>query len=60
MFPYVPLYYYIHGVHLDEPPEGYALTEVKHRFSGKRRAPSNPLKATSVQIIFCSQRIDLK
>ena len=59
-FPYVPLYYYIHGVHLDKPSEGYALTEAKHRFSGKRRALSNPLKGISVQIIFCSQRIDLK
>ena len=46
MFPCCLVYYYFHGLQLDKLSE-YALTEVKHRFSGKRRALSNSLKAIS-------------
>ena len=44
MFPYCPVYCYFLGLHLDKLSE-YAQTEVKHRFSGKRGALSNSLKA---------------
>ena len=43
---------YIYGVHLDKLSE-YALTDVKHRLSGKHRALPNSLKDIGVQIIFC-------
>ena len=62
MFPFCPVYYYFHGLHLDKLSE-YALTEVKHRFSRKRWALSNSLKAISVQITFviaAAKEIDLK
>ena len=46
MFPCCPVYYYFHGLQLDKLSE-YALTEVKHRFSGKRRVLSTSLQAIS-------------
>ena len=62
MFPCCPLYGYFLRLHLDKLLE-YALTEVTHRFCGKRRALSNFLKAISFyylnrkcHICTCSQR----
>lgn len=49
MFPCCPVYFYFLGLHLDKLLE-YALTEAKHRFSGKR--PAN--------VIAAAKGIDLK